>query len=377
MRVKEGWQVRMAAVGLSALVLFWAWGCGRDRQSPSPAVQRATSLSDDLPVHSAELFRLPDNVSEPVYQLTVCSGGDTVAFRAGEGPKEALYFARVATGEIQKVVSGRIAEITASPVHHRFAVSFGHKEGNAWSEELLLLEDSGNLIWRVQHPTPGFYFGPRWTPDGRTLVFARERPDVTEGSADYDALGFTAIGTIDVESANLSWFPVRPPAYYFSVGPVDGYVYVSDGLNENSEKLIVTLYDLSGAIIATKRSSHGTEFSARARYYLPRLHEGGLPFEIYDSKTDRPLRKFAGLQEGFNDYENYGPWNPREDDILLLRQVAVLANGREESGGSLIYRVSTGKEVMKLPGDLCVWWPDGHSLLICRDRTFFRIPVGD
>jgi hypothetical protein len=374
MRVKEWGRARMAAVGMSTL--FLAWGCGRDRQSPSSAVQRATSPGEDLPAHSAELFRLPDEVPNPVYLLTICSGGDTVAFRAGEGPKEALYFAQVATGEIKKVVSGRIAAITASPAHHRFAVSFGHKEGDAWIEELLLLEDSGNLIWRVQHPTPGFSFGPRWTPDGGTLVFAREHPDVTESSADHNELGFTAIGTIDVESANASWFPVRLPAYYFGVGPVDGYVYVSDGLNENSGRLTVTLYDIAGAIIATKRSSHGTEFSARAGNYLPQLHEGGLPFEIYDSKTDRPLRKFAGQQAGFNDYEEYGPWNPREDDILLLMRTTVLPNGRGEYE-SLIYRVSTGKEVMKLRGDLCVWWPDGHSLLLCRDRTFFRIPVGD
>jgi hypothetical protein len=54
---------------------------------------------------------------------------------------------------------------------------------------------------------------------------------------------------------------------------------------------------------------HSILFSPARRYYLPNLHEGGLPWEIYNASTNEPFRKFnvdqGKMPSVYYDYREY------------------------------------------------------------------------
>ncbi len=320
---------------------------------------------------------LPPGSYDPV-AVAVCPAGETLVFvsqRESPSADPLVYHRSVSildlrTGKLREVFRGGVGGLVAAPTPHLFALTTLTKEGDR--SHLVLLHDWGSLQGTVPHPNAA-WFDPHWSQDGKFLAFPMDRPDVTEDSPEYNPLGFTAVGILEVATLQLRWFPVETPAYYMHFASFDDRIYVSHALNEGSEHQApvgVTVYDVTGQRVASTHERWGTYFSPRGQYYLPHLHEGGLPFEIYEARTNHPVRTFPGVNSRTGEYFVYGPWNPTNDDLVMIRHSVREAERLE------VYSISQGKVLRSFPTQSPVTWaPDGKAVIIFEDGKVVFEPV--
>jgi hypothetical protein len=200
---------------------------------------------------------------------------------------------------------------------------------------------------------------------------------LNENSPDFNPLGFTAISVLDFEQGKSWQFRVIGSAYYFFFQPRRKRILVSNNLNENEAKTIVTSYDLKGKVLGRFRQ-RGTSYSPHDEYYVPQLHESALPWEVYDGKTGKMLASFnrsKEIQPGF--YEDYGGWNPQHDNLLLISRSYndPAANGKNRL---LVYDVKTGKTISEFSGlktQPISWNADGTQLIFFINCEFIFEPV--
>jgi hypothetical protein len=164
-----------------------------------------------------------------------------------------------------------------------------------------------------------------------------DRPGLKEDDPDYNPEGFTAFAVVSYPRLEMKCFPLEKSFFVLSFSKFGNRVYVSNGLSENARAVRVDAYDLSGRKLFTKTDMHGTNFSAKCRYCLPSLHEGGEPFDIYDSATNKILCSFRNNEMETKGYDQYDEWNPQDDELLLIQHVA---GGDSEFSCMDVYDVS-------------------------------------
>ena len=183
------------------------------------------------------------------------------------------------------------------------------------------------------------------------LVCAADRPELTEDSPDVDPLGSSAFAIIDMERKTTK-LVVHSFKTYFA-DPSSKWILLGDQLNENNGNLRVTFYDLAGHEKGESKEMHGTRLSASGRYYIPQLHEGGLPWEVYDHKTNTPIMAF---HNGKVDYYENG-WNPVNDDLLVVRST--------ESPTIQICNIRISKcSAIPGEGEFEEWTSDGSKIVV-------------
>jgi len=272
--------------------------------------------------------------------------------RQESGGSTTVFVLDVRGGGAKRVYEGPAQGIFPAPVPGLFSLVLWSKA----QHRIVVLSTDGEI-----HGDARFGWGdPQWTEDGKWVVFITDRPDVVdENSADYDPLGFTAVGILDLSKGQSRWFPVRLPAAHMYLARFDRKIYVSSELNENDPRNIVSVYDLEGRLIATRHDLHGTCFSPNGRYYVPQLHEEPHPWEIYDAKTNHPVRMFNRGLSYPQGYYSYAEWNPRNDDLILLLHDPDGFGYQEEH----VYSAARGKFLTACPSVTCKWSADGRSLV--------------
>jgi dipeptidyl aminopeptidase/acylaminoacyl peptidase len=274
------------------------------------------------------------------------------------------------TGETRELLHGIVWHPNRTPIPHLFSAVIRAKNDSA--DRLILIDEKGVKRGEVRHPNTNCSLMPQWSSDGKYFVFQMDRPDITAESPDYDPNGFSALAIVRYPSLKMKWFPLGKSGLYMKLAGFDNLLYVSDGLNENDSALIVDTYDLGGNKMSTKHEMHGTNFSANGRYYLPYLHEGCLPFEIYDAKTDKPLYAFPN-DISTNGCHDYREWNPQDDDLLLIEYWSA----QNPENFIEIYSVSKKRPIKRIKDKVYGWTADGKGLLVFRNMRFEIMPIQD
>jgi hypothetical protein len=237
--------------------------------------------------------------------------------------------------------------------------------------QLIFFDNAGVQRGVFRHPNPDSFITPLWKKDGACFVFAMDRPGLKEDDPDYNPEEFTAFAVVSYPSLEMKCFPLDKSFSIFSFSEFDNHVYVSNSLSENTQALRVDAYDLSGHRIYTKTDMHGTNFSAKGHYYLPSLNEGGEPFGIFDSSTNKSICSFPNEEMETKGIDQYDEWNPQDDDLLLIEHI----DGNSTSAYMDVYSISQKKSILRLRDKVYGWTADGKGLLVFQNAQFKIIPI--
>lgn len=295
--------------------------------------------------------------------ITLCRDMDTAFIaqtefpaRAGDKAVDVLYAINLETDERKEILRSRqIYTVVAAPIPHLYAVSTWEDDG----DYLLLLHDDGTVQGKFSEPARrGVYF-PTWTKDAKHIAFFSPEVDGQEGVS-------SEVGVFSVDALRVNRFPVAKTERYYGFGVFDNHIYVLDHSGAR-------IYDVHGQMVGQKPGMKGAQFSAKGRYYLP--HQGAeacVPFEIYETRTNTPLRKFGECGSSEISYPYHGDWNPADDDLIMLYR-----EDKTESAWAA-YSVSRGRAVKSFSDvdSPHTWSPDGSEIVFHRDGKVVLEPVG-
>jgi hypothetical protein len=234
----------------------------------------------------------------------------------------------------------------------------------------------GNLNSVLRFPKNMDGKPPRWcSASTQILVCADDYTGLSEDSPDYNPLGFTAITIMDFQARKSSQFRVALPAHHFFYEATKARVMVSRELNENASDGLVTSYSLDGKVLSRFRQK-GTNYSAHGQFYVPQLHEGALPWEIYDAKDHKILSSFNHFKNEAEFYDYFMSWNPRRDNLVLISRAYNSAEN-ENRNHVFVFDPKARKVVREFPGSTQIvsWNADGTQLLLFKNGEFTFEPV--
>jgi hypothetical protein len=334
-----------------ALSIFITFGCTHsDKSRPNAQNKVATGRDLTVPVEAAidgqartVLFSLLLN--ESTYEEKLC-----------------LY--DLATGKTKELLRGKISGVQSTPIKNLFTVMEQEK-----SQDIFVFFDNGGVkCGELKLHTADAYIGPQWKKDGACFVFATDNPGLKED--DFNPVGFKAYAAVSYPSLEMKWFPQKKS--FFDLSLYDDNMYVSRGRRGNAETLQVDVYDLSGHKLFTKNDMYGIDLSANGRHYLPSCHQGWSPFEIYDSATNKILCSFRNDAMETKGYDQYGEWNPQDDDLLLIQH---FNDADSEPSYMDVYKISQKKSILRLKEKIYGWTADGKGLLAFQNAQFKIIPI--
>lgn len=296
-----------------------------------------------------------------VDQFAVSADETTILFSSIHIPddgKSDVFLFDLKVGQVRRLLTGGAVGVWTVPIPRTFAVST--------TEGLYLVKQDGT----VSAPTVinNLRGVLQWTHDGSYFVFMTDRRKVDTNAPDYNELGFTAIGILDMSTQKQRQFSVKTPAFRFHViqsGENMDKIYVSDDTAETEKQPTVNIYDLKGKHLDTRFDFYGINFSAAGQYYLPYIFEAGLPFRVRYADSGKTVVSFAN--EGDEEDEN-PVWNPQNENLLLLEH-------HEKKDGKSIVRfdvlnVAQRTIVKSVPFGIAQWAPDGKILVVFRDAKF-------
>jgi hypothetical protein len=348
---------KVIAAFLAVLMLALTWvGCNRP-------------VSKD---DGKKVIKLPGK-AQNVVQFILSRNNDAVFYTAFlENSGQQAFLFRVADQKAQMLDSG--GYLTPFRIGaDRVGIVVG-KRGN---QELKVYSFARGLEKSYPIPKEWSDIGSACTGTERAVVCSMDQPGVTEDSSEINFLGPTAEGVVDLKDGVTRWFSIPDPSYYDYVRA--DQIYVSNQINENQNKLTVTIFDLKGKKLKTASDRKGTMLSHSGRYYLPQLHEGGLPWEIYETKTNKPIYAFTPDDGGRNE-QYYGEWSPTDDDLLTI-DIDESTKGAEFT--TQVYSTSQRRVIRSFPkskagrvgGYAYAWSHDGKFLVFYRDGRFVFEPV--
>ena len=100
------------------------------------------------------------------------------------------------------------------------------------------------------------------------------------------------------------------------------------------------------------------------------MHEGGLPWEVYDSKTNQPILKFntQPLVDYYAYYDN--GWNPHSDDLIVVQAVT------KGVGTVELYNIQTRTRIMTVEAEqFDGWTANGRQLVFSDGRKLKFVPM--
>ncbi len=310
-----------------------------------------------FPQSVAKSFPLPAG-DYKVDQFAISADGTTILFSSSHNPddgKRDLFLFDLKSGQVKKLLTGEAVGVWTVPIPRTFAVST--------SEGLYLIKEDGTVGAPIV--INNLRGALQWTHDGSYFVFMTDRPKVDKNASEYNEMGFTAIGILDMNSQKVRQFAVKTPAFRFYVLQSTDRIYVADDTVDMDKAPTVNIYDVKGKHLETRFDSYGIIFSATGKYYLPYIFEAGLPFRVRIADNGKTALSFAN--EGDEEDEN-PVWNPQNDDLLLVEH-------HEKQDGKPIVRldvlnVPRRTIVKSVPFGVAQWTPDGKTLVVYRDQKF-------
>jgi hypothetical protein len=325
------------------------------------AVLACASFGSALfPQSPGKSFVLPPG-DYKVDQFAVSADETTILFTSSHTPddeKRDVFLFDLRAGEVKKLLTGEAVGVWTVPIPRTYAVST--------SAGLYLIKEDGTVgAPTVINNLRGVL---RWTHDGNYFVFMTDRRKVDTNAPDYNEMGFTAMGILDMSTQKVRQFSVKTPAFRFHViqsGDNIDKIYVSDDTAETEKQPTVNIYDVKGKHLDTRFDYYGINFSSAGQYYLPYIFEAGLPFRVRYADSGKTVVSFAN--EGDEEDEN-PVWNPQIENLLLLEH-------HEKQDGKPIVRfdvlnVARRSIVKSVPFGVAQWTPDGKVLVVFRDAKF-------
>ncbi|HLW97370.1 MAG TPA: hypothetical protein VKR82_01900 [Candidatus Acidoferrales bacterium] len=314
------------------------------------AFSQATGKSYALPTGDYRVDQFAISEDETAILLTSSHSPD-------DGKRDVFLF-DLKAGQVKKLLTGGSVGVWTVPIPRTFAVST--------SEGLYLIKEDGTVgAPMVINNLRGVL---QWTHDGNYFVFMTDRPKVDKNAENYNDMGFTAIGILDLDTQKVRQFAVKTPAFRFHVlysGDRTEKIYVADDTAETDKQPTINIYDVKGKHLDTRFNMYGINFSATGEYYLPYIFEAGLPFRARYSDSGKTALSFAN--EGDEEDEN-PVWNPQDDNLLLVEH-------HEKQDLKSIVRfdvlnVAQRTIVKSVPFGIAQWTPDGKTLVVFRDGKF-------
>jgi len=281
-------------------------------------------------------------------------------------PREdrSAYLYNPSTRTLEKLITAKMVSVFRQAGGDTFVVAWSAPDGPKYA----LLDAQGQMSAAKE-----FRISPEsWPSCGasrRYLVCATDRPGLTEADADFNPLGYTAFLVLELATNSSRVYRVPSPTSYITFSSNDDLVYTSSELSENARANVVTAFDLNGRKRAVHKDWKGTNFSVRNRFAIPFLHEGGLDWEVYETRSWRPVLSIKSSE--FEGEINWGEWNPVQENLLSVwrRQ---MSDNKFEVDFLEVYNVETGKKVYSIKIDsnnadskaVHAWSRDGHRLMV-------------
>jgi hypothetical protein len=207
----------------------------------------------------------------------------------------------------------RINAVRISPARKLIAIS-AYTKNSQRPASLQIFSESGEKHGAIEHPN-GYYFDPLWDATSKKIFFQMVRPEISEDET--GGMVYTDVGVLDVASMQVHSIPLKTFPSYLSYCPRDDRLYASGAINENASDNVVDVIDVSSErLVESRKDFRGTIFSTNCTYYVPELHEGGLPWEIYERAGNSQLRQFANASGDVA--EQFGGWHPKIDNVYVL-----------------------------------------------------------
>ena len=257
-----------------------------------------------------------------------------------------------------------LAALCASPALATFPGRNGEiafvRSGDIWA-----VEADGTGLHRITRD-PGDEWAPAWSPDGRRLVFSRERDGNRDiWSAAADGSDERQLTTTDADEYEPTWSPdgLRIAFSRFRAEIMGGDVYVADADGRNEHPIFVQGWGPDWSPVGGRIAvAAGLSDGARVAFIGDEGQEYG------DLPTDRPEAFGGGIDGG----ASWAPDGTRlvysraryDDDGLLSAALVVNAFSRSEKvideGRAGYYESS--------------WSPDARSIVFSAQSKLWIVP---